>query len=425
MARSVLVAALSLSLASASPAAARTLWEDTAVGTSSGGTADAVVTTPSLVIAGGKIPYGDHSEALVRAYDPSSGALRWEHQPHVGNANEGVSALAAADGRVFATVTADRFTTTSFDWLVRAFDAATGSLLWEDDRNDGQFDRASGLAVADGRLFVAGRIAAEDGTAITVVRAYDAATGALLWEDLDGAGAFRLGESLVAASDGRVFVGSAYPPDTHVRAYDAASGSRLWSNQFASGSAIALTTTTSRLFVSSAAGKSGEVRAYDADSGALAWQIALAPRVPRERGAIHDIALAASDEALYVGTTRVSPESSDLAAYDATTGDTRWSIDGSGAASGLTLDHGRLYAATALHGFAVHAFDAATGALRWRSSRTEPGRTIAIAARDGVAFAAGFVGPPLQSFHVAAFDGSRGVLLRPIAPRGPRLPITR
>ena len=45
--------------------------------------------------------------------------------------------------------------------------------------------------------------------------------------------------------------------------------------------------------------------------------------------------------------------------------------------------------------------------------------------RDGVAFAAGFVGPPLQSFHVAAFDGSRGVALRPIVPNGRRLPITR
>ena len=128
---------------------------------------------------------------------------------------------------------------------------------------------------------------------------------------------------------------------------------------------------------------------------------------------------------LYVGTTRVSPESSALAAYDTASGAEIWRNDDSGAAWDLTLDGGRLYAATALHGFAVHAFDPATGTPRWRSTRTEPGRTLAVAVRDGIAFAAGFIGPPLQSFHVAAFDGTRGFPLRPIAPRGPRLPITR
>lgn len=425
MSRSVLVAALALSLASASQAEARTLWEDTTVGTGSGGTADAVVTTPHLAIAGGKIPYGDHSEALLRAYDAVSGALRWEDQPHVGDASEAISALAEADGRVFATVTTDRFTTTGRDWVVRAFDAATGSLLWEDDRDDGSLGRATGLVVADGRLLVAGLVSAGAEIAATAVRAYDVATGALLWEDRDEPGAFRLGESVVAESDGRVFVGSAYPPDARVRAYDAASGSRLWSSQFASGSVVGLAAATSQLFVSTPAGNRGEVRAYDADSGALAWQIAIAPGHRPDRGAVYDLALAASDDALYVGTTRVSPESSDIAAYDAATGDTIWSRDGSGAAWGLTLDHGRLYAGTALHGFAVHAFDAATGVLRWRSARTEPGRTLAVTSRDGVAFAAGFVGPPMQSFHAAAFDGGRGLSLRPIAPRGPRLPITR
>lgn len=425
MARSVLVAALLLSVASASPSAARTLWEDTVAGTGSGGTADAVVTTGSLVIAGGKIPLGGHTEALLRAYDAASGALRWENQPHVGDGSEAISALAEADGRIFVTVTANRLTTPSSDWVVRAFDAATGSLLWADDRDDGQLDRATGLVAADGRLFVAGRIAADDGTAITVVRAYAAATGALLWEDFDDPGAFRLGESVVAASEGRVFVGSSRPPDSRVRAYDATSGARLWSSQFESGSVARLATATNRLFVSAPAGRTGEVRAYDADSGAVAWQIAIAPPDRPDRGFIYDLALAASDDALYVGTTRVTPESSDLAAYDAATGATLWSREDAGAAWGLTLDHGRLYAATALHGFALNAFDAATGELRWRSSRTEPGRTNAIAARDGIAFAAGFVGPPLQSFHVAAFDGSRRVFLRPIAPRGPRLPITR
>lgn len=426
MARTILATVLAASLAIASPATSRTLWQDTVVGTSSGSTADEVVTTGDLVVAGGKIQIGDHTEALIRAYDATSGTLRWESQPHVVDATEAISALAEADGRVFATVTVHRFTTASEPWVVRAFDAATGTLLWEEDREESRAERATGLAAVGGRLVVAGRLSAgEEGTS-TVVRAYDAATGTLLWQDVGDSDAFRLDTSIVATRDGRVFVGDSSPPNTRIRAYDTASGVRLWSAEFPSGSLVELGTSTDRVFVSASVAKGGgEVRAYDANTGSLAWQIALPPRQRPDRGPVYDIALAPSDDALYVGTTRVSPESSDLAAYDAATGDTRWSIDDSGAAWGLTLDGGRLYAGPALHGVAVHAFDAATGALRWRSPRTDPGRTIAVAARDGVAFAAGFVGPPLQSFHVAAFDGSRGVALRPIVPNGRRLPITR
>ena len=426
MTRAILASAVVLGLATASPAGARTLWQDTAVGTSSGSTAADVVTTGALVVAGGKIQIRDHTEALLRAYDATSGTLRWESQPHVVDATEAVSALAEADGRVFATVTAYRFPIASEPWVVRAFDAATGTLLWEEDRAEGRTSRATGLAAGGGRLVVAGRLSAGEEGASPVVRAYDAATGTLLWQDVGDSDAFRLDTSIVATRDGRVFVGDSSPPNTRIRAYDTASGVRLWIAEFPSGSLLDLVTSTDRLFVSASVAKGGgEVRAYDANTGSLAWRIALPPGHRPDRGFVYRIALAPSDDALYVGTTRVSPESSDLAAYDAATGDTLWSIDGSGAAWGLTLDQGRLYAANALHGFDVNAFDAATGALRWRSPRTDPGRTVAITARDGIAFAAGFVGPPLQSFHVAAFDGSRGVALRPIVPNGRRLPITR
>lgn len=427
MTRSMLpaAAALVLSLATASRATARTLWEDTVVGTT-GGAANAVLATSQLVVAGGGVPAGNHSEALLRAYEPTSGSVRWSDQHAISDASEAVADLAELDGRGFAAVTAIRFTFGSpSDWVVRAFDMETGAPIWDDARTAGRFDRADDVAAADGRVFAAGRISVGESDAAAVVRAYDAPSGTLLWEDVGAPGVLFQGESRVVADDGVVLIASPYPPSTRVRSYDAASGALLWSVDVPSGSTAGLAIAAGRVFVSTRPVKAGLLHAYDARSGALVWERELEGGAPPGRTAIFDMALAASDDALYVGVTLLRPESALLDAYDATTGATLWH-EGSGAAWALTLAAGRLYAAPALHGFTVHAFDAVDGRFRWLSQRTDPGRTLALAARDGVLYAAGLVGSSFtQSFHVAAFDGSRAVALRPIIPNGRRLPITR
>jgi len=58
-----------------------------------------------------------------------------------------------------------------------------------------------GLAAVGGRLVVAGRLSAGEEGASPVVRAYDAATGTLLWQDVGDSDAFRLDTSVVAVRD--------------------------------------------------------------------------------------------------------------------------------------------------------------------------------------------------------------------------------
>ncbi|PYN10451.1 MAG: hypothetical protein DME06_14085, partial [Candidatus Rokuibacteriota bacterium] len=91
-------------------------------------------------------------------------------------------------------------------FLVRAYDAASGELLWTDQPGGIQ---GGGITVGGGQAFVAGFFR---GT----VRAYDAVGGQLRWEsDFPGEA------SPVAWAGGRVFVGGTSPhPVPPITAFD-------------------------------------------------------------------------------------------------------------------------------------------------------------------------------------------------------------
>jgi len=422
MARIILWAGLALCVASAPPAHARTLWQDTVQTDRNDGEANDVAVTSAMVIAGGGTVIRDHSEALLRAYAPLSGTLLWQDRRSVGGGSEEILELATLGRRIFAAVSAFRFSQeTGSDWVVRAHDEMTGALLWEDDRDDGDLDAAQNVTAADGRVFVAGTVTAGDAGAAAVVRAYDAVTGALLWQDVGAPGVASLGVSEVVAGAGRVWVASDYVQTTLLRAYDAATGMLVWTDTLDKAFVGHLAAAGGRLFISTHFGPRGFVRAYDGESGVLAWQVEEAADTPKNRNVLYDTALAASDDVLYTGVTRLRPVTSALTAYDAGTGAVLWRNGDAGAAWDLTLDGTRLYAATGTEDFGVRAFASASGALAWQSARREDGRAFAIATRAGVVFAAGFAGPAAGAFHVAAFDGARGLLVKPVI-RGRTLP---
>jgi len=231
----------------------------------------------------------------IRAYDSKTGRLLWQNQIDPGSGFFNFFEDLAVHGNlVFAAGVVHRGTGNR-DWLVRAYDAKTGALRWEDqfDRA-GLLDRARHVVVDDGRVFVTGtaQSAAPDDFGLFYVRAYHEETGALLWED-HAAGIFGDGVD-IAAEGGRVFAsGTVVSPtettqDWLVRAYDAKGGTILWQDRFNRGGngvniAFAVAASGGRVF---AGGNDGRdclsfsapsncnflVRGYDGRTGKVLWE---------------------------------------------------------------------------------------------------------------------------------------------------------
>jgi glucose dehydrogenase len=227
-----------------------------------------------------------NQDFLVRAYDPKSGALRWEDRLDRAGFNDVAEALAVQGGRVFAAGSSERGAGNQ-DFLIRAYDAKTGAVLWEDQSDTaGRNDVAFALAVGAGEVFAAGFGTNAAGNQDFLIRAYHATDGALVWEgQVDQAGlddtalALAVGEGQVfAAGSGQRTAGN---EDFLVRAYDAKSGALLWKDQVDKAGGFdgvnALGVAQGRLFaagfVTNAAGNFDVlVRAYEAKTGALLWE---------------------------------------------------------------------------------------------------------------------------------------------------------
>ena len=193
-----------------------------------------VATLDDLTFAAGFVANGSVRDFVVRAYHASTGALAWQDRVDWGR-DEFASGVVTAPGRVFVSGNASRAGTGS-DWLLRAYEADTGRLLWEqifDYAGRSDISRGTALAAA-GDLVILGGVGtnaqAVDGSNTDyIVRAHDASTGALVWQDrIAGfSGAYSM------AQDGdRLFVGGwSYRPQVDraiVRAYDVRSGALLW-----------------------------------------------------------------------------------------------------------------------------------------------------------------------------------------------------
>ena len=109
----------------------------------------------------------------VRAYEAHSGLLLWEDHFDRAGGHDTDFGIAAGEGLVVAAGrTMDA--AGNLDWTVRAYEPRTGTLLWED-----HFDRAGGLeeavavAIAGGQVIVAGQSANAAGNQDWSVFAYD------------------------------------------------------------------------------------------------------------------------------------------------------------------------------------------------------------------------------------------------------------
>lgn len=381
---------------------------------------------------------GTAYDFVVRAHDSASGALLWSDQVDRIGAGDAAFWLAASGGRLAAAgftagdATCSWIDSGNCDFYVRAYDAATGAVLWEDRADGGGgTDWAASVAAGAGRVVAAGERGASGGHSDLWVRAYNAATGALLWEDVvdrgggdDGARSVAIRGSLVlvagmAGGDASCDVNAGTGDcDFNVRAYDAATGSLLWEDLadvagafdwaldvavrgnlvVATGVGGAAATCNVRAFT-------GDcdllVRAYMAQGGGLLWE----DRV--DYGGHFDAggAITLSGNTVAVaGSGGSSDQDLLVRAYRAHTGALLWQdqVDGSGmadfgwdlAAAGSALYvAGSLQSASTGHDPIVRAYDLNGGSLLWEHMADVAGGLdlfFAVDADGGVVSAAGY-----------------------------------
>jgi outer membrane protein assembly factor BamB len=403
------------------------VWQDRFDAGGSGQTARDLAVHGNRVFVVGEVG-GASVDALVRAYDTRTGQMQWQDRVDV-DAFDLASAVATDGAGVFVSGYVGPFD--SLDFIVRAYDAGTGALRWQDrhDSGGGQ-DYALAIAAHGNRVFATGNFTDAAGSGGLLLRAYDALDGTLLWEDR------RLGESFgssmvrpLAAAGGRVYVVAIAAPPTSgigivVRAHDAATGAVLWTDTYTGdgfATSNALTVGEGAVFVAGfdAAPDGGSrafIRAYHPVSGTLRWQ-----SVRTEPETYYIIqAVATASGFVFAGGNKTGPPDFGfrplVLAYDAATGAFAWeNATGSGDIFSLAAHANRVFAAGQAEGtafdtdFLVRAYDARTGRIDWEDTHDMAGSfdgALAVAVKGDRAFTAGvaYDSDGVPEFLVRTYD---------------------
>jgi len=190
----------------------------------------------SVVVAGTRRLIDGNRNLFVRSYDVRSGELRWfDETASVAGLNTAVFAINAQDNLFVAGYVPSLPCCSNI--FVRAYNANTGRVLWTDVYKKGRDDLPQSIAVRSVLVVVGyggNNVFTSSGGVDFLVRAYEPATGSVLWEDRVDTGAFVDDAAwLVALDSVRAFVlGTSSEPgsqrDVFIRAYDAFRGTFLW-----------------------------------------------------------------------------------------------------------------------------------------------------------------------------------------------------
>ena len=183
----------------------------------------AIVAGPTQVVVMG---YGQNRaenglSVLVRAYDPETGDVLWENREHRDGFDLVAFTIAANRNRVFiAGRTAPAGALSTHDLFLRAYDADTGALVWETSR---PLVTTQKLTLTSGRLVVAGGTSSS-----SYLAAFSAKSGRLLWEDA----APITGMFTDVAVKGSLLVGAVQSGSGYaVRVHDVATGQLQWQDR--------------------------------------------------------------------------------------------------------------------------------------------------------------------------------------------------
>jgi DNA-binding beta-propeller fold protein YncE len=287
----------------------------------------------------------------------------------------------------------------STGWMTTvAYEVATGTPLWM-AQHPQRGGVAIGVAVApDGqRVYVTGYVTfANHPNYVTI--AYDAATGAQVWEARYNGGDTDVARRVAASPDGtKVLVtGESWSDRTYFDfltvAYDAATGAQLWVARYDGMKGyddphgLGVSPDGSLVFVTGESpgtnGNDFATVAYDAAIGSEVW--ASRYNDPSKRADTpYDLAVAPDGSAVYVtgcagiGDDCINPDFLTVA-YEAATGGLDWAAirqspaDDAAVSVGVSPDGTQVYVTGSVeqqddYDFATVAYDAATGSQVWRS----------------------------------------------------------
>jgi outer membrane protein assembly factor BamB len=212
----------------------------------------------------------------------------------------------------------------------------------------------------------------------------------------------------------RVFAFSREGEDEVMRALDASNGKTVWTSKYAApftpnpaatskhgtGPKSTPTYADGRLY---SLGMSGIVTAFDAATGAQLWQ---KPR-PKVEALYHTGMSPLVDRGLVI--VHVGGHSAGaLTAFDARTGDVKWSWDGDGPGYGspIVAELGGTRQVITMTQENLVGVSAATGALLWKRPHAVPATRNAVTpiVHNGIVIVSG-LGKPVIGFHVVTKDG--------------------
>jgi hypothetical protein len=262
------------------------IWEDVFNLAAGGNIATCITFRRNRIFVGGLgNQSNDQAAGVVRTYNAKTGQLRWDDVFDPGGGNTRVFDIATRKNRVFAAAAGDDLTDTSV-WIVRSYNARNGDLIWEDRfENDGKNTEARAISTAGNRVFVGGRAENSSGRSEWLMRTYDTSTGDLIWQDRFGINGKDQAALSITVLGARIFVSGGSPDplttgDWLVRAYDARTGEVFWEDRLGTAegnfSALSITARRDKVFAAGIGKTLAEndwiVRAYDASSGDLVWE---------------------------------------------------------------------------------------------------------------------------------------------------------
>jgi outer membrane protein assembly factor BamB len=205
------------------------VWADVMPDTSQAGFVFKVVTHDNQVVAAAEAS----NNWLIRCYDARTGDIRWSQtysliDPLAPDVIDGPVQLAVAEGIVLAAGfgAIEPFEDETYPhqfryWVVRAYDADTGRLLWSDHTGTptGAAEANGGALIVDGHAYALGYVTDVQGVQHTLVRAYELRSGRVIWQDELAASGNPFGVSVtLSAKDGKLsavsFVQGTRPPGT-------------------------------------------------------------------------------------------------------------------------------------------------------------------------------------------------------------------
>lgn len=237
----------------------------------------------TAVTVGFSATAGGGQDFVIRAINAASGAVKWEDQQPAATSVI-TDVFSAAEGTLaFVAGYTPGATASQSDILVKAYNANTGEIAWTHSWDAGRDDLPKGLCAIGGRVTVVGYGGnfATGESVHGLVRTFDATTGEVLWTSIINTSVGGNAVWGVACDGTRVIAAGTETISLRkhllVRSYDAATGALNWSVNRASTSPVGATIHNGIVMVAGASGSSAFLAGYDVNTGAPSWLLPASP----------------------------------------------------------------------------------------------------------------------------------------------------